>query len=133
LQIPDKRDFSSCSLTLIICVKFLDEVCANDAELHEEIEDFIEDPAFQIDEVFTDSANQTQKRLELFKTICSAVQHEHENLVIHWDLKPSNILITHDGELKLLDFGVAKVLNPELMGDNLETQFHISLVHSYSG
>ena len=52
-------------------------------------------------------------RLELFLKICSAVDHAHRNLVIHRDLKPGNILVDSDGEPRLLDFGIAKMLDPE--------------------
>ena len=53
-------------------------------------------------------------RLRLFRQVCSAVQYAHENLVIHRDLKPGNILIAKGGVPRLLDFGIAKLLNPGL-------------------
>ena len=49
--------------------------------------------------------------LELFRTVCSAVSHAHHNLVVHRDLKPGNILVTATGTPKLLDFGIAKLLD----------------------
>ena len=55
-----------------------------------------------------------RERLELFRAVCAAVQYAHQNLVVHRDLKPGNILVTADGTPKLLDFGIAKLLEPDV-------------------
>ncbi len=56
-------------------------------------------------------------RLELMRTICAAVDHAHRHLVVHRDLKPRNIFVTGDGTVKLLDFGISKVLgDSEVLG-----------------
>ena len=61
-----------------------------------------------------------QQRLTLFKSVCDAVQFAHQNLVVHRDLKPDNILIARDGTPRLLDFGTAKLLSPSVEGTRSE-------------
>jgi eukaryotic-like serine/threonine-protein kinase len=56
------------------------------------------------------------ERLALFLKVCDAVQYAHQNLIVHRDLKPANILVNNEGEPKLLDFGIAKVLDPAETG-----------------
>jgi len=67
-------------------------------------------------DIYCDSRSLTiEQRLQLFKVICSAVHRAHQNLIVHRDLKPSNILVARAGTPKLLDFGIAKLLDDRQM------------------
>jgi serine/threonine-protein kinase len=65
-----------------------------------------------VDKYCDDNGLGLRERLSLFMSICSAVSFAHTNLVVHRDLKPSNILVTAEGDPKLLDFGIARLLDP---------------------
>jgi eukaryotic-like serine/threonine-protein kinase len=67
-------------------------------------------------------------RLDLCIAIAEAVQHAHQRLVVHRDLKPSNILITDTGEIRLLDFGIAKLLDPSADGEATATRTALRLL-----
>ena len=57
-----------------------------------------------------------RQRILLFRQVCEAVRASHQSLIVHCDLKPSNILVTEEGRPKLLDFGIAKLLSEEGLG-----------------
>ncbi|HKJ16252.1 MAG TPA: serine/threonine-protein kinase [Xanthomonadales bacterium] len=66
-----------------------------------------------INEYCTDHGLDLEERLNLFLTVCEAVQFAHQNLLIHRDIKPANILVSESGQVKLLDFGIATALSEE--------------------
>jgi serine/threonine-protein kinase len=82
-----------------------------------------------IDSYCDDKRLSIDERLRLFRTVCSAVHYAHRHLVVHRDLKPGNILVAADGTVKLLDFGIAKLLDPESSASpQLETRTGVRIM-----
>ena len=65
-----------------------------------------------INEWCAEERRSLEESLRLFRVVCDAVQHAHRSLIVHRDLKPSNIFVSRTGSVKLLDFGIAKLLDP---------------------
>jgi len=81
----------------------------------ESIRDFCDNQQFDIND-----------RLRLFTKVCGAISYAHQQLIVHRDIKPTNIIVTASGEPKLLDFGIAKLLLPDRNDpERTATQFHI--------
>lgn len=66
-----------------------------------------------IDEFCQQNELGVEERIQLFRSVCEAIQYAHQHLVVHRDLKPSNILVTESGRVKVLDFGIAKVIGKQ--------------------
>lgn len=99
--------------------RFLDSGESSDGRAYFVME-YVE--GLNIDRYCDSNSLSLQGRIKIFSQVCDAVQYAHSNLVIHRDLKPQNIVVSRDGIPKLLDFGIAKLLNPDMASVDLVTE-----------
>ncbi|MDQ2950412.1 MAG: serine/threonine protein kinase, partial [Acidobacteriota bacterium] len=100
------------------CIAHLLDGGSTDDGLPYLVMEFVE--GLPIDKYCDAHALSISDRLKLFQKVCSAVQFAHQNLVVHRDLKPANILVATNGEPKLLDFGIAKLMTAEFSAEEIE-------------
>ncbi len=107
-----------------------------DGGLHEDVPYFVMEfvDGSQLTDHCDNSGCSLRERLELFLPICRGVAYAHRNLVVHRDLKPSNIMVNAGGEVKLLDFGVAKILGGDEDGNDIDSTLtgHLVMTPRYA-
>src|SRR5438477_1699732 len=85
-----------------------------------------------IDRYCSEHKSSVEHRLELFLQVCSAVQFAHQRLIVHRDIKPANILVTKEGQPKLLDLGIAKILDPSAIDSAAQVTLFQVLTPGYA-
>lgn len=83
-----------------------------------------------LDEYCDEQKSDIRERLNLFIQVCQALQYAHNNLIVHHDIKPANILVNKDGQIKLLDFGISQVLYSQAKEETRSSSFEGTLQYA---